>query len=82
MAIVTGFSPAAGPAGTVIAISGAEFGTQQGASTVTIAGAPCQVTFWNDNSITVVYPGNATGIIADLVINIRQALYAGVFVGQ
>ena len=62
---VRSFSPASGAAGTVITISGADFGLVQGASTVTIGGVDATVTSWSKTKIkTTVPPTGTTGIVA------------------
>jgi hypothetical protein len=53
-------SPAAGPAGTVVVITGSNFGSTDG--TVTFSGAQAQPSAWTNTQITVsVPPGLSTG---------------------
>jgi hypothetical protein len=54
---ITGLSPAAGPVGTAVTISGSNFGTTQG--TVTFNGTTASVTAWNATSISTSVPRGA-----------------------
>ena len=59
---ITGLSPASGPAGAVVTISGTNFGATQGASTVSFNGIAATVSNWGPASIVVSVPaGAATG---------------------
>jgi hypothetical protein len=52
-----------GTIGTSIIITGTNFGTDQGSSTVTFNGVVASVTSWSDTSITAVVPsGSAAGV--------------------
>jgi hypothetical protein len=57
---ITSVSPSSGAAGTVITISGTNFGPSQGASTVTFNVTPAIPTSWNATSIVVPVPAGAT----------------------
>ncbi|MCR4316855.1 MAG: DUF2341 domain-containing protein [Planctomycetes bacterium] len=58
---MSGISPASGASGTSVTISGANFGTEQGTSTITFAGsASGAVTFWSDTLVAVNAPLNVT----------------------
>jgi Concanavalin A-like lectin/glucanases superfamily/Bacterial Ig-like domain/IPT/TIG domain len=57
--VITGVTPAAGPAGQVVTIAGINFGAVQGSSSVMFAGAAAAVSAWSDTSITVVVPPDA-----------------------
>src|SRR5882724_2900219 len=60
--VVTAVSPASGPVGLVLTVTGANFGASQGTGTITfggIAGAPMS---WTDTNIVVPVPfGASTG---------------------
>ena len=58
--VISGLNPDSGPAGTTVAITGANFGASQGTSSVTFNGAEATPTDWSDTSITVTVPANAT----------------------
>jgi hypothetical protein len=57
---IASVSPASGPAGTVVTITGANLGATQGKSTVTFNGTPSTPTSWSDTSIVVPVPQGAT----------------------
>jgi RHS repeat-associated protein len=59
-AAIINLSPASGPVGTTVTITGTNFGATQGASTVTFAGTTATPTNWNATSITVPVPSGAT----------------------
>jgi hypothetical protein len=62
--IVTGLSQTSGPVGTPVTISGANFGTRQGMSTVTFNGTAATPTTWAATSIVVPVPvGATTGVV-------------------
>ncbi len=52
---VTSISPNFGPPGTAVTISGANFGSVQGSSTVTICGTAA-ISTWSDSTITAAVP--------------------------
>jgi hypothetical protein len=53
-------SPASGPVGTSVAITGTNFGATQGTSSVTFNGVPTLPTSWGPTSIVVPVPSGAT----------------------
>jgi hypothetical protein len=57
---ISGLSPASGAVGTAVTITGANFGTSQGSSTVTFNGVAANVTSWSLTSIAVTVPTGAT----------------------
>jgi hypothetical protein len=57
---VSSLSPAWGPVGTSVTITGASFGATQGTSTVTFNGTTAAPTAWSSTSITVPVPTGAT----------------------
>jgi len=57
---ITLMTPATGPVGTVVAISGSGFGTTQGSSTVTFNGTPVTWVSWSSTSLEVQVPAGAT----------------------
>jgi Glucodextranase, domain B/IPT/TIG domain/Carboxypeptidase regulatory-like domain/FG-GAP repeat/Fibronectin type III domain len=68
---ITSLSPASGPIGTLVTISGAGFGATQGTSTVAFNGVSATPSAWSDTSITVPVPaGAATGPVTVTVSGI------------
>ena len=57
---ITNLSPSSGPLGTSVTISGANFGTTQGSSTVGFNGVLATPTSWSASSILVPVPAGAT----------------------
>jgi RHS repeat-associated protein len=57
---ITSLSPTSGPVGTSVTITGTNFGSSQGSSTVTFDGAPATVTSWSATSIATTVPSGAT----------------------
>jgi hypothetical protein len=59
---ITGISPAQGPIGTSVIVTGSHFGSAQGSSTVTFSGVQAPVTSWSDTRLVVTVPqGASTG---------------------
>jgi hypothetical protein len=56
---ITTLTPASGPVGTVVTITGLNFGTAQGTSTLTFNGLAAVPTSWSDRNIVVSVPANA-----------------------
>jgi RHS repeat-associated protein len=71
-ATITGLSPASGPTGTSVVITGTGFGPSQNDSTLTFYGAaPTNITNWSDTSITATVPAGAvTGPVSITVAGI------------
>jgi len=57
---ISSLSPSSGPTGTSVTISGSNFGSPQGNSTVTFNGTPATPTSWNGSSIVAPVPTGAT----------------------
>jgi phage tail sheath protein FI len=57
---ISSLSEPAGPAGAAITITGVNFGTTQGSSTVTFNGTAATPTSWSETSIAVPVPATAT----------------------
>jgi RHS repeat-associated protein len=53
-------SPTSGPVGTVVTLTGTNFGSTQGTSTVTFNGTVAPVSAWSASSITTSVPSGAT----------------------
>jgi hypothetical protein len=58
--IITGLSQTSGPVGTPVTISGSNFGSTQGSSTITFNGTVAAPTSWSSTSIVVSVPSGAT----------------------
>lgn len=58
---ISGVSPGSGPVGSSVTVSGANFGTTQGSSTIVFNGTPATTTLsWSDTSVSVPVPTGAT----------------------
>ena len=57
---ISGLNPTSGPFATPVTISGANFGSTQGTSTVVFNSTPASPTSWSASSITVPVPNGAT----------------------
>ena len=57
---ITSLNPASGLAGAAVTITGTNFGTTQGTSTVKFNGTTATVTSWSNTSIAVTVPSGAT----------------------
>jgi hypothetical protein len=57
---ITTLAPTSGPVGTAVTISGANFGTTQGTSTVRFNGTLATTSSWNGTTITATVPAGAT----------------------
>lgn len=70
---ITSISPSAGPIGSEIAITGANFGSSQGSSTVTFNGTTATPTTWSATSIVAPVPAGAhTGNIVVTVSGVAS----------
>src|SRR5205085_8863368 len=73
---IAAVSPAAGRPGVSVAISGSNFGTVQGSSTVAVNGAVAAVTAWSATIINALVPAGAT--TGPLVVTVRGRASNGV----
>jgi hypothetical protein len=64
---ITTLSPSSGPVGTSVTMTGTNFGTSQGISTVTFAGTVATPTSWSNTSIVVPAPGLIAGSVSVVV---------------
>ena len=60
MIIVGSLSPNSGAVGAAVTITGTNFGTTQGSSTVTFNGTAAAATSWSSTSVAVTVPAGAT----------------------
>ena len=58
--VISALNPSSGSVGTTVMVSGANFGSTQGTSTVTFNGTSATPTSWSDSSITATVPAAAT----------------------
>ncbi len=58
--IITNILPASGPAGTVVNVTGINFGATQGTSSVNFNGVPSSPTTWSTGAISTIVPAAAT----------------------
>jgi RHS repeat-associated protein len=70
---VTFFSPASGPVGTTVTITGGGFGASQGSNTVQFNGVTAQIVTWSDTQITAIVPAGALTGIVDVLIGGNNA---------
>ncbi len=66
---VSTISPNSGEPGTLVSISGANFGSTQGSSTLTFNGVPATINGWQDYWITAYAPSNVTTGPINIVVN-------------
>jgi hypothetical protein len=77
---ITSLSPASGLGGTVVTVSGSNFGATQGSSTVTFNGvAATSYRSWSGTSIQVVVPGGAS--TGDVVVHVAGGASNGMKFG-
>ncbi len=57
---ITTLNPTSGPVGTSVAITGTNFSSTQGTSTVTFNGVAATPTIWNDTNISAAVPAGAS----------------------
>jgi RHS repeat-associated protein len=57
---ITSIAPTTGPVGTLVTITGSNFGATQGSSTVTLNGTTAPVVSWANTSITATVPSGAS----------------------
>jgi hypothetical protein len=69
--VINTLEPGEGVIGTVVTLSGANFGATQGASTVTFNGTAATPTSWSNTSITVAVPSGATS--GNIVVTVASA---------
>src|SRR6266403_606628 len=70
---VTSISPNSGPVGASVAITGTNFGSAQGSSTITLNGTTALVANWSDTSIVTVVPANAASGLFNVTVNGNSA---------
>jgi RHS repeat-associated protein len=70
---ISGISPTSGPVGSAVVISGLNFGSSQGSSTVSLNGTSAVVTAWADTSITAIVPSGASSGSFSVVVNQETA---------
>jgi len=73
---ISSLSPTSGPVGTVVTISGANFGSTQGTSTVSFNGTAATPTSWSSTQIVVPVPGGAS--TGNVVVTAGGVASAGV----
>ncbi|HKV62229.1 MAG TPA: protease pro-enzyme activation domain-containing protein [Candidatus Acidoferrum sp.] len=69
---ITSISPASGPVGTTVTITGSGFGSSQNGSVVTLSGTSMQVNTWSDTSITANVP--STGTTGPIVVSVAPTM--------
>lgn len=73
--VITSLSPASGPVGTSVTISGANFGANNGNSYVIFNGTGATPTSWSNTSIVVPVPSGAT--TGSVVVQVPSSLVRG-----
>ena len=70
--VITGLSPATGPVGTQVTISGTGFGASAIGSSVTLGGSPLLLNSWSDTSIVATIPAGAMS--GPLLVSVAPSL--------
>src|SRR6266436_4852257 len=70
---ITSISPNSGAVGSSVAITGTNFGSAQGSSTITLNGTTALVANWSNTSIVAVVPANATSGLFSVTVNGQTA---------
>jgi len=73
---INDISPTSGPVGMPVVITGLNFGTTQGTSTVSLNGTNASVAAWTDTAITAIVPSGATSGSFSLTVNNETATSA------
>jgi hypothetical protein len=58
---IISISPTSGPAGTLVTITGSNFGSTQSSSTITFGATPATVSSWSDTQIKAIVPSLSAG---------------------
>jgi len=66
---ITSLSPTSGPVGTLVTISGSNFGATQGSSTIALDGTTATVVSWAAVSITAIVPSGASSGSFSVTVN-------------
>lgn len=74
---ISSFTPTSGAIGTAVTISGTNFGSTQGSSTVLIGGLSATITSWSASQIIAVVPALATGSYSVAVVVSSVTVTAG-----
>jgi len=70
---ITNISPNSGAVGSSVAITGTNFGSAQGNSTITLNGTTALVANWSNTTIVAVIPANATSGLFAVTVNGQTA---------
>jgi RHS repeat-associated protein len=70
---ITSMSPTSGPVGGPVTITGTNFGSPQGTSTVSLNGTNAVATSWSNTSITAVVPSGAASGTFSVTVNSQGA---------
>jgi RHS repeat-associated protein len=70
--VISSLSATEGPIGTQVVITGQNFGTTQGTSTVLLHGAAVTINSWSATSITITIPTGATS--GDLIVSVAPSM--------
>jgi len=73
---ITSVSPSSGPVGTAVTVTGTNFGSTQGSSTVTFNGTAATPTSWSASSIVAPVPAGATS--GNVVVTVSNVASNGV----
>ena len=74
---ISTLSPTSGLVGASVTVSGANFGSSQGTSTVTFNGTTASVSAWSDSSINVSVPSGAT--TGNVIVTVGGLLSNGIY---
>src|SRR5215472_12139881 len=70
---ITSISPASGPVGSPVTITGTNFGASQGSSTVSLNGTNALATSWSSTTIITVVPSGASSGTFTVTVNSQPA---------
>ncbi len=66
---ITSLSPTSGPVGTLVTVTGSNFGATQGSSTIALNGTTATVVSWAATSITAIVPSSASSGTFTVTVN-------------
>jgi hypothetical protein len=70
---ITGMSPTSGPVGIAVTLTGTNFGSPQGSSTISLNGTNAVATIWSNTSITALAPTGASSGTFSVKVNGQTA---------
>jgi RHS repeat-associated protein len=68
--VISSLSPTSGESGTAVTVTGSNFGSTKGSSTVTFGGIAAQTNSWSSTSIVAVVPSNVANSAANVQVTV------------